>query len=119
MVHQLESRLQSAKDNVELIQKMMATWSKAPLFERVENKNSSLLNLSDRDERTKKRYDEIAGFGTKIHELLQVSTLSPSCRLLLLYSRAADIWVDCLIEFAFSALTLLVGRQEGHPACKN
>jgi len=21
-------------------------------------------------------------------------------------------------EFAFSALTLLVGRQEGHPACK-
>jgi len=23
-----------------------------------------------------------------------------------------------VIEFAFSALTLLVGRQEGHPACK-
>jgi len=22
-------------------------------------------------------------------------------------------------NFAFSALTLLVGRQEGHPACKN
>ena len=27
-----------------------------------------------------------------------------------------DGWV---ILFAFSALTLLVGRQEGHPACKN
>ena len=27
--------------------------------------------------------------------------------------------VFCLIlSFAFSALTLLVGRQEGHPACK-
>jgi len=25
--------------------------------------------------------------------------------------------VNC--EFAFSTLTLLVGRQEGHPACKN
>jgi len=25
----------------------------------------------------------------------------------------------CLYFFAFSALTLLVGRQEGHPACKN
>jgi len=25
-------------------------------------------------------------------------------------------WVDRII--AFSALTLLVGRQEGHPACK-
>ena len=24
----------------------------------------------------------------------------------------------CLIWLAFSALTLLVGRQEGHPACK-
>jgi len=23
-----------------------------------------------------------------------------------------------ITEFAFSALTLLVGRQEGHPACK-
>jgi len=23
------------------------------------------------------------------------------------------------VLFAFSALTLLVGRQEGHPACKN
>jgi len=22
------------------------------------------------------------------------------------------------LDFAFSALTLLVGRQEGHPACK-
>ena len=25
----------------------------------------------------------------------------------------------CMYIFAFSALTLLVGRQEGHPACKN
>ena len=25
------------------------------------------------------------------------------------------VWID----FAFSALMLLVGRQEGHPACKN
>jgi len=27
-----------------------------------------------------------------------------------------DVFVCCLL--AFSALTLLVGRQEGHPACK-
>jgi len=26
--------------------------------------------------------------------------------------------VLCLAPFTFSALTLLVGRQEGHPACK-
>jgi len=31
----------------------------------------------------------------------------------------ASIGLDCIsIEIAFSALTLLVGRQEGHPACK-
>ena len=30
------------------------------------------------------------------------------------------VWVYvCTYIFAFSALTLLVGRQEGHPACKN
>jgi len=28
-------------------------------------------------------------------------------------------FVFLLPIFAFSALTLLVGRQEGHPACKN
>ena len=27
------------------------------------------------------------------------------------------LYID-LCHFAFSALTLLVGRQEGHPACK-
>jgi len=26
--------------------------------------------------------------------------------------------IDCHLFFAFSALMLLVGRQEGHPACK-
>ena len=32
---------------------------------------------------------------------------------------AAIIMHSCIIDtYAFSALTLLVGRQEGHPACK-
>jgi len=26
--------------------------------------------------------------------------------------------VTCRLDLAFSALTLLIGRQEGHPACK-
>ena len=33
-------------------------------------------------------------------------------------SRFRDIWGGCEILIAFSALTLLVGQQEGHPACK-
>jgi len=32
--------------------------------------------------------------------------------------RCICILFDCLSKSAFSALTLLVGRQEGHPACK-
>jgi len=37
------------------------------------------------------------------------------------YSENRDFFVYCLyysINLAFSALTLLVGRQAGHPACK-
>ena len=33
---------------------------------------------------------------------------------------AVDLLICCAIyNFSFSALTLLVGWQEGHPACKN
>jgi dynein heavy chain len=77
-VHDLEKRLQTSKDNVETIQKIMATWSKTPLFERLESKNSSLLNLSDREERTKKRYEDIRQQGERIHDLLKVAAVSES-----------------------------------------
>jgi len=36
--------------------------------------------------------------------------------------QASSNVISCTVvqlPFAFSALTLLVGRQEGHPACKN
>ena len=36
----------------------------------------------------------------------------------LLFFLPRDVFALILIIFAFSALTLLVGRQEGHPACK-
>jgi len=35
-----------------------------------------------------------------------------------LYHTTAVFGLLLLHNFAFSALTLLVGRQEGHPACK-
>ena len=38
----------------------------------------------------------------------------------LVYIIVGDICLILLLNnIAFSALTLLVGRQEGHPACKN
>ena len=37
---------------------------------------------------------------------------------ILLYQTQLLLCVLCKETIAFSALTLLVGRQEGHPACK-
>jgi len=47
----------------------------------------------------------------------QLTLLWWLCRLLLL--ELISLFVSDCSVFAFSALTLLVGRQEGHPACKN
>lgn len=66
----LESRVQQTKNNVEEVQKLMSTWSKHPLFTRKEEKNDTLLNLTDREDRLKKRFDEIRTIGEQIHGLL-------------------------------------------------
>jgi len=34
------------------------------------------------------------------------------------FVKRQDVMISVLLCCAFSALTLLVGRQEGHPACK-
>ncbi|CAH1795230.1 unnamed protein product [Owenia fusiformis] len=71
-VRDLESRVQKAKDNVENIQKIMATWSKDPLFVRkVDKQVESLLHLEDRENVCNKRYAEVKELGDKIHNLLK------------------------------------------------
>lgn len=71
MVRDLEVRVQKTKNNVEEIQKVMSTWSKAPLFVRKEGKNETLLQLDDREDRLKKRYGEVEQAGEKIQNLLK------------------------------------------------
>jgi len=44
--------------------------------------------------------------------------LYSACYLMFLYVILSFIMIDNRMCFAFSALTLLVGRQEGHPACR-
>ena len=34
------------------------------------------------------------------------------------FSEELRFWLAVCVNYAFSALMLLVGRQEGHPACK-
>jgi len=48
---------------------------------------------------------------------LQVFTSPPIGRRSILMTVSVCMFLPLFI-FAFSALTLLVGRQEGHPACK-
>ncbi|XP_028263973.1 dynein axonemal heavy chain 9 isoform X2 [Parambassis ranga] len=68
----LESRLQSAKDNVEQIQSCMRSWA-CPLFDRKEGKKEALLSLDDRTERLDRFYGLIQSSGKKIHSLLETN----------------------------------------------
>jgi len=82
MVHDLEKRVQKAKDNVESVTKLMQTWNKLPLFERKkEGKAERMLNLDDRADRVNKRYNEIRDVGLTVHSLVKVG-LRCCCQLL-------------------------------------
>ncbi|XP_069510616.1 dynein axonemal heavy chain 9 [Ambystoma mexicanum] len=69
-VHDLERRVQKAKDNVEEIQAIMKTWV-SPIFERKDGKKETLLNLDDRTDRLEKRYSLIRESGSRIHALVK------------------------------------------------
>ncbi|XP_078609718.1 dynein beta chain, ciliary-like isoform X2 [Branchiostoma floridae x Branchiostoma japonicum] len=71
MVHDLETRVFKAKTNLENVQKIMEQWCTAPLYERKDGKETSLLNLDDREERLAKRYAETKESGNKIHDLVK------------------------------------------------
>ena len=49
-----------------------------------------------------------------LEQLAFLSRLKPLCH----FSKFLNVHCCCYIYFSFSALTLLVGWQEGHPACK-
>ena len=54
---------------------------------------------------------------TAKHDLAFVQAIPPACLCLRVYNNN-KLLLLLQKKFAFSALTLLVGRQEGHPACK-
>ena len=59
---------------------------------------------------------ERVGDGKLIIISVTVSGINEHIRFLLTY---LPTMVCLMVWYAFSALTLLVGRQEEHPACKN
>lgn len=70
-VHDLERRIQKAKDNIEEIKSIMRSWV-SPIFERKDGKRETVLSLDDRPERLEKRYDLIKESGLRIHALVKV-----------------------------------------------
>ncbi|XP_066120408.1 dynein axonemal heavy chain 9 [Saccopteryx bilineata] len=69
-IHDLEQRIQKAKDNVEEIQNIMKTWV-SPIFKRKDGKKECLLSMEDQRDRTEKYYSRIKESGLKIHTLVQ------------------------------------------------
>ncbi|NXS46386.1 DYH9 protein, partial [Balaeniceps rex] len=84
-VHDLEQRIQKAKNNVEEIQTTVQSWV-SPIFERKDGKRESLLSLEDCRDRLERRYSLIRKSGQRIHSLVKEN------QSLLLADPASDIW---------------------------
>ncbi|KAJ7420209.1 hypothetical protein BTVI_22374 [Pitangus sulphuratus] len=84
-VHDLEQRLQKAKDNVELIQSIVGSWA-SPILQRKDSKRDSVLSLEDCQDHLEKRYSLVREAGQRIHSLLKEN------QSLLLADPASDSW---------------------------
>ncbi|XP_054702769.1 dynein axonemal heavy chain 9 isoform X1 [Grus americana] len=84
-VHDLEWRIQKAKDNVEEIQSIVGSWV-SPIFERKDGKRESLLSLEDCQDHLERRYSLVRESGLRIHSLLKEN------QSILLADPASDIW---------------------------
>ncbi|XP_071673923.1 dynein axonemal heavy chain 9-like [Patagioenas fasciata] len=84
-VHDLEQRIQKAKNNVEEIQTIVGSWA-SPIFVRRDCKRESLLSLEDCQDRLERRYSLVREAGQRIHLLVKEN------QSLLLADPASDIW---------------------------
>ncbi|XP_045691837.1 dynein axonemal heavy chain 17 [Phyllostomus hastatus] len=83
ILHNLENRMQKAKQNIEGISQAMKDWSASPMFERKDNKKEALLDLDGRLVNLNKRYTAVKEAGLRIQamvaenaELLRANTTS-------------------------------------------
>lgn len=70
-VHDLEQRVQKAKENVEEIQSIVQSWE-SPIIERRDSRKESVLSLEECQERLERRYSLVRESGHRIHSLLKV-----------------------------------------------
>ncbi|KAK2515571.1 hypothetical protein Q9233_014084 [Columba guinea] len=84
-VHDLEQRIQKAKNNVEEIQTIVGSWA-SPIFVRRDCRTESLLSLEDCQDRLERCYSLVRESGQRIHLLVKEN------QSLLLADPASDIW---------------------------
>ncbi|NWQ82098.1 DYH9 protein, partial [Columbina picui] len=84
-VHDLERRIQKAKNNIEEIQTIVGSWA-SPIFVRRDCKRELLLSLEDCQDRLEKHYSLVRESGQRIHLLLKEN------QSLLLADPTSDIW---------------------------
>ncbi|KAK2490477.1 LOW QUALITY PROTEIN: hypothetical protein MC885_016050 [Smutsia gigantea] len=85
ILHNLQNRMQKAKQNIDGISQAMKDWSANPMFERKDNKKEALLDLNGRMVNLNKRYTMVRDAGLKIQamvtenaELFRADTTSSS-----------------------------------------
>uniref|UniRef100_A0A2K5SD28 Dynein axonemal heavy chain 17 n=1 Tax=Cebus imitator TaxID=2715852 RepID=A0A2K5SD28_CEBIM len=70
ILHNLQNRMQKAKQNIEGISQAMKDWSANLLFERKDNKKEALLDLDGRIANLSKRYTAVKDAGVKIQAMV-------------------------------------------------
>ncbi|XP_077022232.1 dynein axonemal heavy chain 17 isoform X3 [Tamandua tetradactyla] len=92
ILHDLQTRMQKAKQNIEAISQAMKDWSTNPMFERKDNKKEALLDLDGRMANLNRRYTAVKDAGLRIQamvaenaELLKADTQSLSWKDYVIY----------------------------------
>ncbi|XP_007535628.1 dynein axonemal heavy chain 17 [Erinaceus europaeus] len=70
ILHNLQNRIQKAKQNIDAISQAMKDWSANPMFERKDNKKEALLDLEGRAINLSKRYTAVKDAGVKIQAMV-------------------------------------------------
>ncbi|XP_003791133.1 dynein heavy chain 9, axonemal [Otolemur garnettii] len=117
-IHDLERRIQKAKENVEEIQNIMKTWV-APIFKRKNGKKECLLSLDDQHDRMEKYYHLIKESGLKIHALVQENlglfSADPTSNMWKTYVEYID---DMLLDGFFLAIEFSLKYLLENTECK-
>ncbi|XP_055096955.1 dynein axonemal heavy chain 17 [Symphalangus syndactylus] len=116
ILHNLQNRMQKAKQNIEGISQAMKDWSANPLFERKDNKKEALLDLDGRIANLNKRYTAVRDAGMKIQamvaenaELFRADTLSLPWKDYVIY--IDDMVLDEFYQFIRKSLNFLMDNM--------